>query len=126
MDRSTLTQWVDYARGERAVILFDAAYETYITDPEIPHSIYEIDGGREVAIEFRSFSKSAGFTGTRCALTVVPKALKGYTTAGEAVDLRSLWQRRHSTKFNGGRLPGPAGSGSRLHSGWKSGGPANW
>ena len=105
MDRSTLTQWVDYARGERAVILFDAAYEAYITDPEIPHSIYEIDGGREVAIEFRSFSKSAGFTGTRCALTVVPKELKGYTTVGEAVDLRSLWQRRHSTKFNGVAYP---------------------
>ena len=105
MDRSTLTQWVDYARRERAVILFDAAYEAYITDPDIPHSIYEIEGGREVAIEFRSFSKSAGFTGTRCAFTVVPQELKGYTEEGEGVDLRSLWKRRHSTKFNGVAYP---------------------
>jgi LL-diaminopimelate aminotransferase len=105
LDRRALTQWVDYARGERAIILFDAAYEAYITDPEIPHSIYEIEGGREVAIEFRSFSKSAGFTGTRCAFTVVPEELKGYTNEGEAADLRSLWQRRHSTKFNGVAYP---------------------
>ncbi len=105
MDRPTLTQWVDYARSERAVILFDAAYEAYITDPDIPHSIYEIEGGREVAVEFRSFSKNAGFTGTRCALTVVPKELNGYTQSGETVDLRSLWQRRHSTKFNGVAYP---------------------
>ena len=105
MDRSTLKQWVDYARGERAVILFDAAYETYITDPDVPHSIYELEGAREVAIEFRSFSKNAGFTGTRCAFTIVPKELKGYTQGGEAVDLRSLWQRRHATKFNGVAYP---------------------
>jgi LL-diaminopimelate aminotransferase len=105
MDRETLTRWVEYARSEQAVILFDAAYEAYITDPHIPHSIYEIEGGREVAIEFRSFSKNAGFTGTRCAFTVVPKELQGYTGDGEAVDLRGLWQRRHSTKFNGVAYP---------------------
>jgi len=100
MTGEALAEWVEYARRERAVILFDAAYEGYIADPEIPHSIFEVEGAREVAIEFRSFSKSAGFTGTRCAFTVVPKELKGYTCAGEAVALHSLWFRRHSTKFN--------------------------
>ncbi|MEZ6056195.1 MAG: LL-diaminopimelate aminotransferase [Planctomycetaceae bacterium] len=99
--RETLTTWVDYARQNNAVILYDAAYEAYITDPEIPHSIYEIPGAREVAIEFRSFSKNAGFTGTRCAFTVVPKELMGTTADGTRQALYPLWNRRHCTKFNG-------------------------
>jgi LL-diaminopimelate aminotransferase len=105
MTRDDLAAWVDYARRERAVILFDAAYEAYITDPEIPHSIYEIDGAREVALEMRSFSKTAGFTGVRCAYTVVPKELMGYTAAGEARPLLDLWRRRQSTKYNGVSYP---------------------
>ena len=96
-----LAAWVDYARRTGAVILYDAAYEAYIRDPEIPHSIFEIDGAREVAIEFRSFSKTAGFTGTRCAFTVVPKELRARSASGEAVSLHALWFRRQSTKFNG-------------------------
>ena len=96
-----LKVWVDYARRQRAVILYDAAYEAYIRDPDAPHSIFEIEGAREVAIEFKSFSKTAGFTGTRCAFTVVPKELMGRSAAGEAVSLHSLWFRRQSTKFNG-------------------------
>lgn len=96
-----LRNWVDYARTQGSIILFDAAYEAYITDPEIPHSIYEIEGAKECAIEFRSFSKNAGFTGTRCALTVVPKALKGKAADGSEVELHKLWNRRQSTKFNG-------------------------
>jgi LL-diaminopimelate aminotransferase len=99
--KEQLKKWVDYAKEHKAIILFDAAYEAFIRDENIPHSIYEIDGAREVAIEFRSFSKTAGFTGTRCAFTVVPKDLKGYTKSGETVDIHSLWNRRHSTKFNG-------------------------
>ena len=99
--RGTLQQWVDYARAEDAVIFFDAAYEAYITDPAVPHSIYEIEGAREVAIEFRSFSKNAGFTGVRCAFTIVPKQLTAATSAGEQVELHRLWNRRQSTKFNG-------------------------
>ena len=95
-----LKKWVDYARDKKAVILFDAAYEAFITDPEIPHSIYEIDGAKEVAIEFRSFSKTAGFTGIRCAYSVVPKQLIAYTTDGKAVDVNPVWHRRHTTKFN--------------------------
>jgi LL-diaminopimelate aminotransferase len=101
LDRDALRGWVDYARRHGAVILYDAAYEAYIRDPDVPHSIFEIEGAREVAIEFRSFSKTAGFTGTRCAFTVVPKALSGRTTGGEAVGLHALWLRRQSTKFNG-------------------------
>ena len=96
-----LQAWVNYARQHGSIILFDAAYEAFITDPGIPHSIYEIEGARDCAIEFRSFSKNAGFTGTRCALTVVPKSLKGKTSTGESVDIWSLWNRRQSTKFNG-------------------------
>ncbi|MEN9202183.1 MAG: LL-diaminopimelate aminotransferase [Thermostichus sp. DG_1_6_bins_120] len=96
-----LQAWVDYARAHGALILFDAAYEAYITEPGIPHSIYEIEGARDCAIEFRSFSKTAGFTGTRCAFTVVPKSLQGETSDGSRVDLWSLWNRRQSTKFNG-------------------------
>jgi LL-diaminopimelate aminotransferase len=96
-----LQAWVDYARQHGSIILFDAAYEAFITDERIPHSIFEIEGARECAIEFRSFSKNAGFTGTRCALTVVPKTLHGETSTGAKVDLWSLWNRRQSTKFNG-------------------------
>ena len=99
--RETLQSWVDYARDRQAIILYDAAYEAYITDEDIPRSIYEIDGAREVAIEFRSFSKNAGFTGVRCALTVVPRELTGKTADGDRVEIHSLWNRRQSTKFNG-------------------------
>jgi LL-diaminopimelate aminotransferase len=99
--RETLQKWVDYARKHRALILFDAAYEAYISDPSIPHSIFEIDGARDVAIEFRSFSKSIGFTGVRCGLTVVPKQLMGIAPSGESISLHQLWSRRQSTKFNG-------------------------
>lgn len=99
--REQLAAWVKYALEHKAVILFDAAYEAYITDPAIPHSIYEIPGARECAIEFRSFSKNGGFTGTRCAFTVVPKSLSASTKAGEAKPLHPLWARRMTTKFNG-------------------------
>jgi LL-diaminopimelate aminotransferase len=101
LTRPQLERWVDWARRHEAVILYDAAYEAYIRDPEIPRSIYEVPGAREVAIEFRSFSKTAGFTGTRCAFTVVPKDVRGRTAAGEAVPLHGLWFRRQATKFNG-------------------------
>ena len=100
VSRSTLQAWVDYARQNNAVILYDAAYEAYISDDAICHSIYEIEGAREVAIEFRSFSKNAGFTGVRCAMTVVPKSLRAQTGDGKHCDLHSLWNRRQSTKFN--------------------------
>ena len=99
--KGQLQRWVDYARHHKAVLLFDAAYEAYISDPAIPHSIYEIPGAKEVAIEFRSFSKTAGFTGVRCAFTVVPKELRAYSKAGESVALNPLWSRRLCTKFNG-------------------------
>lgn len=99
--RAQLQQWVDYARAHNALILFDAAYEAFIQDPELPHSIYEIEGARQCAIEFRSFSKNAGFTGTRCALTVVPRGLMGSAAQGEPVELWGLWNRRQCTKFNG-------------------------
>jgi LL-diaminopimelate aminotransferase len=101
LSREGLRAWVDYARRNEAVILYDAAYEAYIRDPEIPHSIFEVEGAREVAIEFRSFSKTAGFTGTRCAFAVVPRELVGRSATGEAVSLHALWLRRQSTKFNG-------------------------
>ena len=100
MNRQQLERWVQYARANDALILFDAAYEAYITDPSLPHSIYEIPGARDVAVEFRSFSKTAGFTGVRCAFTVVPKSLKGKARDGSAVELHKLWNRRQSTKFN--------------------------
>jgi LL-diaminopimelate aminotransferase len=96
-----LKAWVDYAKANEAIIFFDAAYEAFITDASIPHSIYEIEGARDCAIEFRSFSKNAGFTGTRCALTVVPKTLTGKAADGTDVQLWQLWNRRQSTKFNG-------------------------
>jgi len=96
-----LQQWVNYARENGSIILFDAAYEAFITDPSLPRSIFEIEGARECAIEFRSFSKNAGFTGTRCAFTVVPKTLKGKANDGSEVELWKLWNRRQSTKFNG-------------------------
>jgi LL-diaminopimelate aminotransferase len=99
--REGLQAWVDFARKHAAVLLYDAAYEAYIRDPALPHSIFEIDGAREVAVEFRSFSKTAGFTGTRCAFTVVPRELRGRDAAGHEVSLNALWLRRQSTKFNG-------------------------
>lgn len=99
--REQLVKWVEYARANDAIILFDAAYEAYISDPALPHSIYEIPGARECAIEFRSFSKNGGFTGVRCAFTVVPKALEARTASGEKRALNPLWNRRMSTKFNG-------------------------
>jgi LL-diaminopimelate aminotransferase len=99
--KEQLKKWVDYARDTRAVILFDAAYEAYIADPQIPHSIYEIEGAKDVAVEFRSFSKTAGFTGVRCAFAVVPEQLRAYTKAGQSIALNPLWARRHCTKFNG-------------------------
>jgi LL-diaminopimelate aminotransferase len=99
--RAQLEAWVAYAKQHGALLLFDAAYEAYISEPGIPHSIYEIPGARECAIEFRSFSKNGGFTGTRCAFTVVPKNLLGRTASGETHDLHPLWNRRMSTKFNG-------------------------
>ena len=99
--KEDLKQWVDYAREHNSIILFDSAYEAFVTDPEIPRSIFEIEGAREVAIEFRSFSKNAGFTGTRCAFTVIPKELVAKTSTGEPVSLHQLWNRRQSTKFNG-------------------------
>ena len=96
-----LKAWVEYAKANGSIIFFDAAYEAYITDPDLPHSIYEIEGARDCAIEFRSFSKNAGFTGTRCALTVVPKTLTAKAADGSDVELWKLWNRRQSTKFNG-------------------------
>jgi len=103
--KAQLKEWVDYAKAEKALILFDAAYEAFITDKSIPHSIYEIDGARDVAIEFRSFSKTAGFTGTRCAFTVIPKTCMAYDNHGDKHQLHGLWNRRHSTKFNGVSYP---------------------
>jgi LL-diaminopimelate aminotransferase len=99
--KDQLKKWVDYALENKALILFDAAYEVFISDNTIPHSIYEIKGAKEVAVEFRSFSKTAGFTGLRCAFTVVPKELKAWTKDGQAIDVNPLWNRRHCTKFNG-------------------------
>jgi len=103
--KAQLAAWVDYARKNRAIILFDSAYEAYIRDPQIPRSIYEIEGARDVAIEFRSFSKTAGFTGTRCAYTVVPKTLMAADAAGQTHPVHALWNRRHTTKFNGVAYP---------------------
>jgi LL-diaminopimelate aminotransferase len=101
LSKDALTKWVAYAKANNTIIFFDAAYEAYIGDPALPHSIYEIPGAKEVAIEFRSFSKTAGFTGVRCGVTVVPKSLKGVARDGSSVELFKLWTRRHTTKFNG-------------------------
>lgn len=101
MTKQELQTWVDYSRKHHSVILYDSAYEAYITDANVPHSIYEIPGAREVAVEFRSFSKTAGFTGTRCAYTVVPKDVQVTSENGTKVSLNALWLRRQTTKFNG-------------------------
>ncbi len=103
--REQLSQWVDYARENKALILYDAAYEAFVRDDSLPRSIYEIEGARQVAIELRSFSKTAGFTGTRCAYTVVPKDCVGYDAGGKAHGFHALWNRRHCTKFNGVSYP---------------------
>ncbi len=105
LSKEELKKWVDYARKNKILILFDSAYEIFISEENVPHTIYEIDGAKEVAIEFRSFSKTAGFTGLRCAYTVIPKELKVYTKQGKEVNLISLWDRRQGTKFNGVSYP---------------------
>lgn len=101
LTKDQLAKWVEYAKANSAIILFDSAYEAFISEENVPHSIYEIEGAKEVAIEFRSFSKTAGFTGVRCAYTVVPKELKAYTKSGEEIEVNKLWNRRQCTKFNG-------------------------
>ncbi|MCX8496367.1 MAG: LL-diaminopimelate aminotransferase [Akkermansiaceae bacterium] len=103
--REQLEAWVKYAKANDAIILFDAAYEAFIQDPAIPRSIFEIEGARDVAIEFRSFSKNGGFTGVRCAYVVIPKTVSGKSDTGERIPLHQLWSRRHSTKFNGASYP---------------------
>ena len=105
LTKEQLKKWIDYAKENKSLILFDSAYEAFISEQDVPHSIYEIEGAKEVAIEFRSFSKTAGFTGVRCAYTVVPKELKAYTKDGKIVELNQLWNRRHGTKFNGVSYP---------------------
>ena len=105
LTKDQLKVFVDYAKENKALILFDAAYEVFINEDNVPHTIYEIEGAKEVAIEFKSFSKTAGFTGTRCAYTVVPKELKGFTEDGEEVEINPLWNRRQTTKFNGVSYP---------------------
>ena len=101
LTKQELKKFVDYAKENNAIILYDAAYEAFITEEDIPHSIYEIEGAKDVAIEFKSFSKTAGFTGVRCAYVVVPKTVYGYTKQGEKVEFNKLWNRRTTTKFNG-------------------------
>ncbi len=103
--RDQLTAWVNYAKANDAIILFDSAYEAFIQDPTIPRSIFEIEGARDCAIEFRSFSKNGGFTGVRCAYVVIPKTVSGKADTGERIPLHQLWSRRHSTKFNGASYP---------------------
>ncbi len=103
--KAQLQKWVDFARESKALILYDAAYEAFIQDDSLPRSIYEVEGAREVAIEFRSFSKTAGFTGTRCAFTVVPRECTAYTENGEKASVYDLWNRRHTTKFNSVSYP---------------------
>ena len=105
LTKAELKKWVDYAKRHQSLILFDAAYEAFICQEDVPHTIYEIEGAKDVAVEFKSFSKTAGFTGIRCAYTVVPKEVKGYTKRGEAISLNRLWNRRHGTKFNGVSYP---------------------
>ncbi len=101
LSKDALKKWIDYARANDAIILYDAAYAAYITEPDVPSSIFEIEGARECAIEFRSFSKTAGFTGTRCGYVVIPSGLTGAAADGERVPLKNLWLRRQTTKFNG-------------------------
>ena len=101
LDKQELKKWVDYAKENKSIILYDAAYEAFITEENIPHSIYEIEGAKEVAIEFKSYSKTAGFTGIRCGYVVIPKEVKGLTKNGEEISLNKLWNRRTCTKFNG-------------------------
>lgn len=101
MSKEELAAWIAYAKESKAIILYDSAYEAYITEPDVPHSIYEVEGAKDVAIEFRSFSKSAGFTGTRCSYVVVPKTVMGYTAKKEAISLNQFWNRRQCTCFNG-------------------------
>jgi LL-diaminopimelate aminotransferase len=103
--KADLKRWIDYAASNNSVILYDSAYEAFIQDGHVPHSIYEVEGAKKVAIEFRSFSKTAGFTGTRCAYTVIPKELMSLTEKGDRYPLHSLWYRRQSTKFNGVSYP---------------------
>ena len=101
ISKEELAKWVKYAKENNSIILYDAAYEAFITEDDIPHTIYEIDGAKEVAIEFKSFSKTAGFTGIRCAYTIIPKQLKVKASNGEEVSLNKMWNRRQCTKFNG-------------------------
>ena len=103
--KSRLKEWVDFAKKNNSIILYDAAYEAFISDSSVPRSIFEIEGAKEVAMEFRSFSKTAGFTGTRCAFIVIPKELTGSSSSGEKVSINQLWNRRHTTKFNGVSYP---------------------
>ena len=103
--REQLEAWVKYAKENDAIILFDAAYEAFIRDPKIPRSIFEIEGARDCAIEFRSFSKNGGFTGVRCAYVIIPKTVSGKSDTGERIPLHQLWSRRHCTKFNGASYP---------------------
>jgi len=105
ISKEGLKKWVDYAKENKAVILYDAAYEAFIRDETLPKSIFEIEGAKDVAIEFRSFSKTAGFTGIRCAYAVVPKSCSAYTASGEKAPLNELWNRRHTTKFNSVSYP---------------------
>ena len=101
LTRNQLAEWVAYARKHKSLILFDSAYEAYISDPDVPHSIYEIEGAKEAAVEFRSFSKTAGFTGVRCGYTIIPKELVVYDSSDAAIPLGILWRRHQSVKFNG-------------------------
>ncbi|GFO67573.1 LL-diaminopimelate aminotransferase [Geomonas limicola] len=118
--KEQLKGWVDYALANDSVILFDAAYEAFITDPSIPHSIYEIEGAKKCAIEFRSFSKTAGFTGVRCGLVVVPEELEGTTSTGGKYSFNKLWLRRQTTKFNGASYPvQKAAAAVYSEAGWK-------
>lgn len=103
--REQLTKWVEYAKANDAIILYDAAYEAFIQDPDVPRSIFEIEGAKDCAMEFRSFSKNGGFTGVRCAYVIIPKSLSGRTEEGTPVPIHQLWSRRHSTKFNGASYP---------------------
>lgn len=103
--KEMLTKWVEYAKANGSIILYDAAYEAFISESDVPRSIFEIEGARDCAIEFRSFSKTAGFTGVRCALTIIPKGLMGTTSDGTQQSIHALWNRRHCTKFNGVSFP---------------------